>query len=205
MKTIARTLQSVNTVSPSVEGTLSLGAKIFRKTPTFQSEPMRLGQKVALLGKGYSAQGGMRVEYFKLGLPSAYPRKPIRLIDSESRGSTDSPSKQRSKSPARETHHRLALDSTTADALFELLADYWIDDTRFDASFARILSHPAVRSLIAVGKPLVPLALRRLEAEPERWSYVLAQITGAQPLPIDAQPEDAVGIWSEWLKQHGWI
>jgi len=97
------------------------------------------------------------------------------------------------------------LDSSTADAVFEILANYWIDDTQFDSSFAKIFEHPAARSLIAVGRPVVHLALRRMESEPERWSYVLSKVTSAQPMPWDARREDAAGIWSDWLRQHDWI
>jgi len=99
----------------------------------------------------------------------------------------------------------LALDVTAAQGLFELLASYWIADTQFDSSFTSIFSHAAVSWIIAIGRPFVACALHELERQPERWSYVLAQITGGQPIPPDAEREDAVALWREWLELNDWI
>ncbi|HMJ01834.1 MAG TPA: hypothetical protein VK506_02770, partial [Conexibacter sp.] len=89
-------------------------------------------------------------------------------------------------------------------ALFQFLADTWIDQTQYDSSLDTVFSHPAVELIESLGRSAFPLALERLADQPEQWSYILSRLTGAHPLPANAQREDAQRIWSGWAADNGW-
>ena len=173
---------------------------------------MRIGQAMAILDARYSPRAdGIQImrspaRPLPLSIPAALPLKPVSAVDRQSIGVVLHPLRQADgEAIAARVAGHLALDERTADTLFELLANYWVDDTQFDSSYETIFSHSAVRLLIALGRPLVPFALLRAEEEPERWSYVLARITGVQPIPRDTRREDAASIWNEWLRRNDWI
>ena len=81
----------------------------------------------------------------------------------------------------------------------------WKADTRFLSDANRIIDHPAFRQIIALGKDVVPLLLRDLEAQASLWVWALPEITGENPMPAS----DAGNIrkmsdaWLKWGRAQG--
>lgn len=81
----------------------------------------------------------------------------------------------------------------------------WKAETGFLSDADRIINHPAFQQIIALGKDVVPLLLRDLEAQPSLWVWALPQITGENPVP----PSDAgnirkmTEIWLNWGRAKG--
>lgn len=90
-------------------------------------------------------------------------------------------------------------------SVVELLERVWVDDTRFSSSLADMAQHPTVATLAALGRAVFPIGVERARVEPELWSQVLGQITGAQPLGPDVTREQAGDVWAAWGAEHGWL
>lgn len=84
------------------------------------------------------------------------------------------------------------------------LAEQWLSDTKFMSSVTDIISHPAYRSIIAMGTPVVSLILERLERRPDFWFEALREITGDNPVhEEDIGDLDLMATaWLEWGAKH---
>ena len=90
---------------------------------------------------------------------------------------------------------------------FQELAHQWKADTLLLSSSMAISSNPAYKAIIALGRPVVPLILRDLEAEPAHWFEAVQAITGEDPVPrLDWGNIPAMrAAWLAWGQNHGLI
>jgi hypothetical protein len=86
------------------------------------------------------------------------------------------------------------------EVLFEDLADGWEIETAFESVVTRQAMHPAYQRIIGLGRPAVPLILRRLQREPRQWFWALSAITGEDPAEGTTSPGAAAEAWLRW----GW-
>jgi hypothetical protein len=96
---------------------------------------------------------------------------------------------------------RAALFST-----FHSLVNRWRRETGHLSSPNDICTHPAYQAIIDLGNDAVPYILRDLEKNNSYWFWALTAITKADPIPHGFQGayEDAVKIWLDYAKQHGY-
>src|SRR5205823_28588 len=83
---------------------------------------------------------------------------------------------------------------------FEQLAAEWEQAVACLSDSTLRESHPAYRSIVALGPPVIPLLLADLERTHRHWFAALAELTGANPVAA----EDAGRIrrmaeaWTRW-------
>jgi hypothetical protein len=93
---------------------------------------------------------------------------------------------------------------------FRRLAAQWKADTLVLSDPGKILGHPAMRAIIAMGENAVPIILRDLQVEPSLMVWALPEITGQNLAPskieggfvkwnIAAQVE----TWLKWGREKG--
>jgi len=63
------------------------------------------------------------------------------------------------------------------------------------------------RAIIALGPEVIPFILAELEKEPDDWFWALAILTGANPVPEDAQGKlaEMTKAWLKWGKDNNYI
>lgn len=89
---------------------------------------------------------------------------------------------------------------------FVKLADTWRREVAHHSSSTIRNNHPAYREIVALGRDVVPLLLRDLEAHHTHWFAALREITGANPVSAT----DAGNItrmsesWLHWARENGW-
>src|SRR5262249_8012646 len=66
---------------------------------------------------------------------------------------------------------------------FRQLEAQWHADTRFLSDPGKIMGHPAMREIIALGPDVVPIILRDLQAKASLLVWALPEITGENPAP----------------------
>ncbi len=76
-----------------------------------------------------------------------------------------------------------ALERSSITERFEALAERWRADVALLSSTSAMTNHPAYRSIIALGKDVVPLLLRELQSDAAHWFEALEAITGESPVP----------------------
>jgi len=86
---------------------------------------------------------------------------------------------------------------------FEDLADVWEVQTDFESVVVRKAMHPAYQRIIGLGRPAVPLILRRLQREPRQWFWALTAITGEDPADGEVEAESAASAWLAWGHSRG--
>ena len=95
---------------------------------------------------------------------------------------------------------------------FRELAAQWSADTLFLSDPGKIMAHPAMRAIIALGDEAVPIILRDLQAKASLMVWALPEITGENLAPprvdgsfrkwdVDAQIE----TWLQWGRQKGFV
>ena len=92
----------------------------------------------------------------------------------------------------------LRTQTLVAKLQFRVLADRWHDETLFESSIDRIISHPAYLQIVAMGSSAVPLILADLKAAPALWFWALSAITGESPEP-DGSEGDIGAMTKAWL------
>ncbi len=130
-----------------------------------------------------------------------------------SRTATDAP--ETATLAAEVERLRRQLEEITADRRgesnlhveFLRLAATWRRDTLTLSSSTARNSHPALRSIIAMGKIAVPWILRDLEDNGGHWGPALRELTGAQPVDrADAGRVDRIrAAWLRWGHEHGYL
>jgi hypothetical protein len=91
---------------------------------------------------------------------------------------------------------------------FQGLATQWNAVARYRSNTRGLRDHPVYQEMVALGEPIVPLILAKLEREPNVfWFTVLAPITGQNPVPstVSGQVEAMARAWIDWGRQrcHG--
>ena len=99
---------------------------------------------------------------------------------------------------------RHALDSARRQ-LFEDLVTAWKAETVFVSSVTEKWSHPAYESIIAMGKPAIPLILEQIGDGERLWTQALLSITAENPAEATRTPEEAQQAWLKWGEVSGWL
>lgn len=113
--------------------------------------------------------------------------------------------------PARQEYlsdkAELILEDDDVEVLFNLLADLWVERTRFDSSLEDIFGDSAYREILKLGTSVIPHLLRRLQRDPDRWFFALTVVADAQQavVPDGATREEAVDAWLRWGAEHGYL
>lgn len=97
------------------------------------------------------------------------------------------------------------IDQVALEVEFEDLADTWEAETDFESVVIRKAMHPAYQRVIGLGRPAVPLILRRLQREPRQWFWALTAITGENPAADHSTAEAAADAWLDWGHKRGLI
>ncbi len=95
---------------------------------------------------------------------------------------------------------------------FRRLEAQWSADTLVLSDPGKIMAHPAMRAIIAMGEEAVPIILRDLQAKASLLVWALPEITGADLAPpkveggfrkwdVDAQIE----TWLQWGREKGFV
>jgi hypothetical protein len=102
--------------------------------------------------------------------------------------------------------------SERVEQQFRRLEAQWSADTRFLSDPAKIMGHPAMRAIIAMGGEVVPIILRDLQAKGSLMVWALPEITGGKLAPpttdgaflkwdVHAQIE----AWLQWGREKGFL
>lgn len=85
------------------------------------------------------------------------------------------------------------------------LETQWKSDTAFLSDANKIVSHPAFRSIVALGEEVVPALLRDLQSQPSLWVWALPEITGENPVaPADGgNIRKMTAAWLAWGRAKG--
>jgi hypothetical protein len=100
--------------------------------------------------------------------------------------------------------------SERVEQQFRRLEAQWSADTRFLSDPGKIMGHPAMRAIIALGGEVVPIILRDLQAKGSLMVWALPEITGEKLAPpttegaylkwdVNAQIE----AWLRWGREKG--
>ncbi|HEX8913040.1 MAG TPA: N-6 DNA methylase [Humisphaera sp.] len=91
------------------------------------------------------------------------------------------------------------------DAELERLATEWERAEPTGEDLDDLTAHPAYQRIIAMGTRAVRFLLKRLEREPEHWFPALYAITGANPVPPEAEGEieKMADAWIAWGREQG--
>ena len=99
---------------------------------------------------------------------------------------------------------RHALDSARRQH-FEALVAAWKTETVFVSSVTEKWSHSAYQSIIAMGKPAIPLILEQIGDGERLWTQALFSITRENPAEATRTPEEAQQAWLKWGEESGWL
>jgi hypothetical protein len=88
---------------------------------------------------------------------------------------------------------------------FRVLVKWWRDGTQHESSLTKRFNHPAYQGIIAMGRPLVPLILQELKAQPDFWFAALKLITGKDPVPVSSRGrlKEMTQAWLDWGRANG--
>src|SRR5437762_5189984 len=87
---------------------------------------------------------------------------------------------------------------------FRRLAAQWKADTLVLSDPGKIMGHPAMRAIIAMGEDVVPIILRDLRDEPSLLVWALPKIVGVNP-PFDGNNDKMIEAWLLWGRDKGLI
>jgi hypothetical protein len=98
---------------------------------------------------------------------------------------------------------------TPLEELFDQLASQWERETRNMSSPQAMTKLPAYQQIIAMGKPALPLILRRMRKLPGFWFAALREISGVQEDPIKPSMygnlQAMTDVWLKWGKRNGYL
>ena len=89
---------------------------------------------------------------------------------------------------------------------FRAFVKQWTADTLFVSSAAHMAEHPAYKSIIAMGKPAIPLLLGELDRSPDHWFIALQQVTHEDPVPEESRGivSKMAEAWLKWGREQGY-
>jgi hypothetical protein len=95
---------------------------------------------------------------------------------------------------------------------FRRLKAQWCADTMFLSDPGKIMGHPAMRAIIAMGEEVVPIILRDLQDKPSLLVWALPEITGENLAPprIDGgflkwNVDTQIEAWLRWGREKGLV
>jgi hypothetical protein len=84
-------------------------------------------------------------------------------------------------------------------------ADRWCKETRGQSSLGAICMHDDYQTIMAMGEPVIPLILGRLQKVPESWFWALKHLAGQDVAKDTDNPTDAAKAWLKWGIKKGYI
>jgi hypothetical protein len=91
---------------------------------------------------------------------------------------------------------------------FKRLEAQWNADTQVLSDPNKIMGHPAMRAIIAMGEEVVPIILRELRAQPSLLVWALPEITGENLVPprieggfIKWNVAAQIEAWLQWGRE----
>ena len=104
-------------------------------------------------------------------------------------------------------HFAFPVSRRTLGERFADLAATWRAETRLCSSATEIVLDSSYQRIIAMGEPVIPLILSELEERADHWSWALAMLSGANPVPRDAEGDlHAMRMaWLAWGRAEGLI
>lgn len=97
----------------------------------------------------------------------------------------------------------LNADADLRDLFYELKR-VWHSEITNVSSMSRLVAHPAYREIVAMGSAVVPIILADLERKPDWWFSALREITGANPVPVQARGKikEMAEAWLQWGREN---
>src|SRR4051794_31702751 len=98
------------------------------------------------------------------------------------------------------------LNSELVRRKFDRLRDEWKAHRGHHSDTTTLVMHPAYQSIIGMGPAVVPVLLRELETNPDRWYWALRAITEEDPVPEGARGNGKAmaKAWLDWGKERGY-
>jgi hypothetical protein len=91
------------------------------------------------------------------------------------------------------------------EVIFRGLAESWKRETSHFSVLARRYSHPSYGLILGMGAVAIPLILKELQREPDRWFDALERLTKVKPAPDTATFDEAVQCWIAWGRSKNYI
>lgn len=88
---------------------------------------------------------------------------------------------------------------------FNRLVAEWRHNTRYGSALRKIVMDPSYQEIIAIGKPVLPLIFRELEANGGHWFWALQDITNDHVGNPEDDFETARHAWLNWGREHGYL
>jgi hypothetical protein len=85
---------------------------------------------------------------------------------------------------------------------YRRLRSQWYSETRVLSDPAKIMGHPAMRAILAMGEEVVPIILHDLQAQPSLMVWALPKIVGANP-PFQGNNDKMIEAWLQWGREKG--
>lgn len=88
---------------------------------------------------------------------------------------------------------------------FQNLASKWKRETRHSSVIAKRYQNPFYKAILDKGFPVVPLILKDLRHDPDRWFAALEKLTGENPAKDSENFYEAVDRWIAWGIAKGYV
>jgi len=98
---------------------------------------------------------------------------------------------------------RLSQPVSSLELEFRELVDKWRKDTQHTSSIKKMIAHPSYKRIIEMGRDVLPLLFRELNARGDHWIVALNAITGEDPASENATFTEAVDAWLAWGQEKG--
>jgi hypothetical protein len=105
---------------------------------------------------------------------------------------------------------KAATDGPTSpvERKFLRLRDEWKAQRGPHSDTLSLVMHPAYQRIIGMGQEVVPLLLRELATNPDRWFWALRAVTEEDPVALEdrGNSKAMVRAWLDWgkLRRHQW-
>jgi len=98
------------------------------------------------------------------------------------------------------------LATETVEERFRRLEATWMAEVGHHSSTTKLVNHPAFQEIIRMGNAVVPFLFRDLEQRPRLWVWALADITGADPVPVSDRGNivKMSEAWLRWGRANGY-
>lgn len=102
---------------------------------------------------------------------------------------------------------RRCVELSRAERDFKELAEQWSRETAYVSSVTKVVAHPAYYKIIGMGRPAIPMILRRLQEKPEFWFWALTSITREDPVPVGdpGNIRKMTKAWIDWGRERGFV
>ena len=104
---------------------------------------------------------------------------------------------------------QISKDTSALQEHFKSCFEKWRGETATSSSIRKITSHPSYLKIIDLGKThpdiVLPFIFEELERSPDFWFTALQRITGTNPLPANTPFGQAVALWIDWGRKHGYV